>query len=247
MIRSVIVDDDNKNIRVLKGLIGEFCQEVQVVGEATGIEEAVKLVRASKPQLLFLDIEMPYGNGFQLLDRLMPLDFEIIFITAYDNYAIKAIRYCALDYLLKPVNITELLNAVQRVSEQLQSRETNQKLQLFVDSLKSRQNEMQKIAIPGMDGLNFVDMKDIIRCESEKNYTHVYLVSGKKITTTKTIGEFEIILPEGIFFRIHNSHLINLNCIKKYFKGRGGYVVMEDDTNIEVAARRKDDFLNRFG
>ena len=144
-------------------------------------------------------------------------------------------------------NITELLNAVQRVSEQIQSRETNQKLQLFVDSLKTRQHELQKIAIPGLEGINFVDMKSIIRCESEKNYTHVYLANGKKITTTRTIGEFESILPDAVFFRIHNSHLINLNCIKKYFKGRGGYVVMEDDTSIEVAARRKDDFLNKFG
>lgn len=246
MIKTIIVDDDIRNIRVLRGLLGEFCQQVQVIGEATGIKEAVTLVKTSKPQLLFLDIEMPYGNGFQLLDTLMPVDFEIIFITAYDNYAIKAIRYCALDYLLKPVNISELLNAVQRVSEQIESKEKNLRLQVFVDSLKTRQNEMQKIAIPGMDGLNFVDMKNIVRCESERNYTHVFLVNGKKITTTRTIGEFEDILPEGIFFRIHNSHLINLNCIKKYFKGRGGYVVMEDDTSIEVAARRKDDFLNRF-
>lgn len=247
MITSVIVDDDIKNIRVLKGLLEEFCPQVDVVGEAYNVEEAVNVVKATKPHLVFLDIEMPYANGFQLLDRLMPVNFEIIFITAYDNYAIKAIRYCALDYLLKPVNIKELLQAVQRTTEQVKSKETNLKLQVFVDSLRTRQNEMHKIAIPGMDGLNFVDMKSIIRCESDRNYTNVYLVNGKKITTTKTIGEFEEILPEGIFFRIHNSHLINLNCIKKYFKGRGGYVVMEDDTNIEVAARRKDAFLNRFG
>ena len=247
MITAIIVDDDIKNIRVLKGLLEEFCPQVQVIGEAYGIEEAVTVVKANNPQLVFLDIEMPYGNGFQLLDRLMPVDFEIIFITAYDNYAVKAIRYCALDYLLKPVNIKELLQAVQRTTEQVKTKETNLKLQVFVDALRSRQNEMQKIAIPGMDGLNFVDMKSIVRCESDRNYTHVYLLHGKKITTTKTIGEFEEILPEGIFFRIHNSHLINLNCIKKYFKGRGGYVVMDDDTNIEVAARRKDSFLNRFG
>lgn len=246
MITALIIDDDIKNVRILKGLLEEFCPQVSVVGEASDVDEGAALIRARKPALVFLDIEMPYGSGFDLLDQLMPVDFEVIFITAYDNYAVKAIKYCALDYLLKPVNIKELLQAVKRVADQIHSKDTRLKLEMFFDRIKTQQTEVQKIAVPGEDGLVFVEIKDIIRCESKVNYTQLYLVDGKNITTSKTIKEFEEVLPDSIFFRVHNSHLVNLNHIKKYFKGRGGYIVMEDDTSIEVAARRKESFLSRF-
>lgn len=247
MITSLIVDDDLKNIRVLKGLLNEFCPKVEVIAEAVNIKDAIQLVHDHKPDLIFLDIEMPYGNGFEMLDQLMPVEFEVIFITAYDHYAVKAFKYCALDYLLKPVNIPELQSAVKKVEEHIQSKDTNLKLEMFLDRIKSNQTELQRIAIPGMDGLTFVDIKNIIRCESDGNYTHIYLLQKQKVTASKNIKEFEELLPESIFCRIHNSHLVNLNHIKKYFKGRGGYVVMEDDTSIEVASRRKDVFLRRFG
>jgi two-component system, LytTR family, response regulator len=244
MITSVIIDDDVKNISILRALLEEFCPQIIVIGEATNIEEAASLITSHMPSLVFLDIEMPYGNGFELLDRLMPVDFAVIFITAYDNYAIKAIRYCALDYLLKPVNIKDLLFAVNKTSEQIHAKDTHLKLKTFFDHFNSI--ELQKIAVPSVEGLIFIDFKNIVRCESRRNYTYIFLSSGKRITSAKTIKEFEDILPPNVFFRVHNSHLINLNHIKRYFKGRGGYIVMEDDTNIEVASRRKDSFLDLF-
>ena len=135
MIKALIVDDDVKNTRILHGLLDEFCPQIEVTGEANNVEEAIEMIRRDKPALVFLDIEMPYGNGFELLDQLAPVDFEVIFITAYDNYAIKAIKYCALDYLLKPVNIKELLEAVKKVTEQIQSKDTRSKLKLFFEKL----------------------------------------------------------------------------------------------------------------
>ncbi|MEO5562266.1 MAG: LytTR family DNA-binding domain-containing protein [Chitinophagaceae bacterium] len=246
MITALIVDDDAKNIRILRGLLEEFCPQIRITGEANSVDEAMALIKNEKPALVFLDIEMPYGSGFELLDQLMPVDFEVIFITAYDNYAIKAIKYCALDYLLKPVNIKELLLAVKKVADQVHSKDTRSKLKMFFDHFKPKQTELQKIAVPTMEGLMFLDMKEIVRCEAKGSYTQIFLLDGKKITTTQTIKELEESLPETIFFRVHNSHMVNLNYIKKYFRGRGGYIVMEDDTNIEVASRRKDSFLEKF-
>ena len=247
MITTLIVDDDVKNIKVLKALLEEFCPQVTIVGEANNAKEAIQLIHQKKPALVFLDIEMPYENGFEMLDELRPVDFEVVFITAYDNYAIKAFKYSALDYLLKPVNIQELQAAVRKVEKQMQTQNTNLKLEAFLHNVKSNKAELQKIAVPGMEGLTFIDIKNIIRCESDGNYTHIYLLQKQKITSSRNIKEFEELLPESIFFRIHNSHLVNLNHVKKYFKGRGGYVVMEDDATIEVASRRKENFLSRFG
>jgi two-component system, LytTR family, response regulator len=246
MITAFIVDDDAKNIRILKGLLEEFCPQVKVVGEAEGVDEGVALIEALGPDMVFLDIEMPYGNGFQLLDRLMPVDFAVIFITAYDDYAIKAFKYCALDYLLKPVNIKELLLAIDKVVQQIETKSTLEKLQQFFDKFRSDKTDMQKIAIPGIDGLIFVNVRDIMRMESIGNYTQIHMPGHKKITTSRSLKEFEDILPDALFFRVHTSHLVNLNYVKKYFKGRGGYILMEDNTHIEVAARRKDNFLSKF-
>ena len=246
MITSLIVDDDLKNVRVLKGLLQKFCPQVDILGEANEIQEAIRLVQTCKPELLFLDIEMPYGGGFDMLDQLRPVDFEVIFITAYDHYAIRAFKYSALDYLLKPVRIEELQSAVKKAEEQRLSINTGLKLQMLFEALKPQYASMQKIAIAGIDGLTFVEIKNIIRCESQGNYTHIHLLQKEKITTSKNIREFEELLPSGVFCRVHNSHLINLNYIKKYFKGRGGYVLLEDGSTIEVASRRKEEFLKRF-
>ncbi|MFL5810314.1 MAG: LytR/AlgR family response regulator transcription factor [Flavisolibacter sp.] len=247
MITSLIVDDEIKNIKVLKALLTEFCPQIEIVGEANSARDAIQLIHQKRPALVFLDIEMPYGNGFEMLDELMPVDFEVVFITAYDHYAIKAFKYSALDYLLKPVNIVELQAAVRKAEKQMQSKDTSRKLEIFLNNVKSTRTELQKIAVPGMEGLTFIEIRNIVRCESDGNYTHIYLLQKQKITSSRNIKEFEELLPESIFFRVHNSHLVNLNHIKKYFKGRGGYIVMEDDTMIEVASRRKESFLNRFG
>lgn len=247
MINALIVDDEPKNIRILNGLLEESCPEVKILGEAISAETAIPLIHEKNPDLVFLDIEMPYGNAFDLLDRIMPVNFEIIFITAFDDYTLKAFKYSALDYLLKPVSIDELQTAVRKAKERIRFKNINQQLQNLLFNINKPNASLQKIALPCNDGLVFVLLSDIIRFEAKGGYTHVHMTDGQKYISSRIIKEYEEILPEDIFFRIHNSHIINLNYVKKYHKGRGGVIEMSDSAVIEVATRRKDEFLARFG
>jgi two-component system, LytTR family, response regulator len=247
MMRTLLVDDEPKNTRILRKLLEDYCPKVQIIGDAGDIKAAYTLIRELKPDLVFLDIEMPYGNAFDLLDQLMPIDFSIIFITAFDDYTLKAFKYSAIDYLLKPVDIEELKVAVNKASEKIQNRSINVQLENLLENLKHNQMALQKIAIPTSDGIVFLNVDAIIRCEANGSYTTIYSNDNQKMVTSKGIKDYEDMLPATIFCRIHNSHLINLNRIKKYHKGRGGYVVMEDGTSIEVASRRKEEFLSKFG
>ncbi|MFT3907916.1 MAG: LytTR family DNA-binding domain-containing protein [Ferruginibacter sp.] len=244
--RTVIVDDEPKNLRILQKLLSEFCPQIQVIGEAGDVKKAFQVIKELKPDLVILDIEMPYGNAFDLLDSLMPIDFEVIFITAFDNYSLKAFKYSALDYLLKPVDISDLQAATNKAIQRIAGKNINQQVALLLSNFKNTQNNLQKIAIPTMDGFVFMNVEDIIRCESNAAYTYIYTVRNEKIVASKNIKEYEELLPSSIFCRIHNSHLVNLNRIKKYSKGRGGTVIMEDGVILEVASRRRDDFLAKF-
>lgn len=247
MIRALLIDDEPKNNRILKLMLEEFCPQVQVEGQADNAEEGVKLIQDTEPDLVFLDIEMPYGSGFDLLDKLKPVSFEIIFITAFNNYSLKAIKYSALDYLLKPVNIDELIAAVGKASEKVATRNTNARIENLLYNLKRPQQGLQKIALPSKEGYVFVSITDIIRCESKGGYTTFYVKDMEKIVSSKNIKEYESLLTDDTFFRIHNSHIVNLNHVKKYHRGRGGYLEMEDGALIEVATRRKDELMARFG
>ena len=246
MFKTVIVDDEPKNLRILKKLLQDFCPQIQVVGEAGDVKMAFDVIQELKPELVILDIEMPYGNAFDLLDSLMPIDFEIIFITAFDNYSLKAFKYSALDYLLKPVDISELQAAAEKAIQKITGKNINQQVALLLSNFKNPQNNLQKIAIPTMDGFVFMNVEDIIRCEANGAYTFIHTVRNEKITASRSIKEYEELLPSSIFCRIHNSHLVNLNKIKKYSKGRGGTVIMEDGAILEVASRRRDEFLAMF-
>lgn len=246
MFKTVIVDDEPKNLRILKKLLQDFCPQIQVIGEAGDAKMAFKVIRELKPELVILDIEMPYGNAFDLLDSLMPIDFEIIFITAFDNYSLKAFKYSALDYLLKPVDISELQLATEKAIQKITGKNINQQVALLLSNFKNPQNNLQKIAIPTMDGFVFMNVEDIARCEANGAYTFIHTIRNEKITASKSIREYEELLPSAIFCRIHNSHLVNLNKIKKYSKGRGGTVIMEDGAILEVAIRRRDEFLSIF-
>ncbi|HYF31047.1 MAG TPA: LytTR family DNA-binding domain-containing protein [Chitinophagaceae bacterium] len=246
MIRAIIVDDEPKNRKVLRSLLTDFCPEVSIAGEAGSAEEASKVVSNENPDLLFLDIEMPYGNAFDLLDKLMPVNFEIIFITAFDEYTLKAFRYSALDYLLKPVDIEELKTAVKKASEKIHLKNLNRQLANLLQNIHPSRTATPKIALPTQDGFVFQSTKDIIRFEAKGNYTYIFTNDGQKHISSRTIRQYEEMLPDKLFFRIHNSHIINLNYIKKYNKGRGGQVIMTDGSILEVATRRKDDFLALF-
>ena len=247
MINAVIIDDETRNIKLMKNILGKFCPQVRLIGDASNGLTGKELILQKKPDLVFLDIEMPYGNGFDLINDLMPVDFEVIFVTAFDKYMLQALKYSALDYLLKPVNIDELKQAVQNAELRIRKNSINQQLNILLDNFKKQEPGLKKIAIPTPDGFDFIMVDDIIRCEALGAYTKIHINDSKKIVVSKTLKDYETILPEDIFFRIHNSHLINLNYIKKYNRGRGGFIELDDGSIIEVASRRKDEFLKRFG
>jgi two-component system LytT family response regulator len=246
MIRTVLIDDETDSIRVLQKLLETYCPQVEVVGTAEGVETGLAIIQEVRPDLLFLDIEMTRGNAFDLLNQLRPLTFQVIFVTAFDNYAIRAFKYSVVDYLLKPVDIDELVNAISRVAERSKQRNIVDQMQLFLDNMGTYSLAQQKMAVPTLDGLIFINLKEVVRLEAKSNYTQINLENGEMLMATRTIKDYEDILPETLFCRIHNSHIINLQKIEKYHKGRGGYVVLEDGSEIEVAIRRRQEFLRRL-
>jgi two-component system, LytTR family, response regulator len=246
MIRTVLIDDETDSVRVLQKLLDKYCPQVEVVGTAEGVETALTVIQATRPDLLFLDIEMTQGNAFDLLNQLRPLTFQVIFVTAFDNYAIRAFKYSAVDYLLKPVDIDELLGAVERVVQRSQQKNIIDQMQVFLDNMGTFSLTQQKMAVPTVEGLIFINLKEVVRLEAKSSYTQIILDNGSIITATRTIKDYEDILPEALFCRIHNSHIINLFKIEKYNKGRGGYVTLEDGSTIEVASRRRQEFLRRL-
>jgi len=245
MIRTLIVDDELKNIRILRELLQSYCPQVTVTGEANGFNEAIEMIQTLQPDLLLLDIEMPYGNAFDLLEKLMPVQCDIIFVTAFDNYALKAFKYNALDYLVKPVNIDELKAAVAKAEEKSQQKNINLQLTNLISNFKN--TNAQKIALPLTDGLIFVSVSEIIYLRAKGSCTEIHVQNGKTFTTGRVIKYFEDLLSTGNFYRVHNSYLISVNHIKRYHKGRGGILEMEDGTMIEVSVRKRDEFLSRFG
>jgi two-component system, LytTR family, response regulator len=244
-VKAIIIDDELGNIITLKGLLERFVPEVEIVGTARNKDEGIELINEVVPQLVFLDIEMPYGSGFDLLEALGAILFETIFITAYDSYAIKAFKFSAVDYLVKPVNIDDLKFAVEKAIKNIQMRQANDKIGMLLSNLKNTGGQ-QRLAIQWADGFKFVKLDEIIRLEASGSYAIIHMADNKKITATKMLGDFEGLLPDSIFVRVHHSDIININYVKQYHKGRGGFVEMEDGAKIEVAIRRKMEFLKRI-
>jgi two-component system LytT family response regulator len=246
MIRTVLIDDEIRSLKVLGRLLTECCPEISIVGQAEGVETGLQLIRSTKPDLLFLDIEMTHGNAFDLLNRLQPVSIPVIFVTAFDNYAVRAFRSAAVDYLLKPVDMDDLRIAVDKACAKLHSEDFSGQMKVLLQIVGTLQVSQQKLAIPSVIGFQFVAMRDIIRLEAKGAYTVIFLCDGEEVMATRNIREYEELLPVNTFCRVHNSHIINLQRIKKYYKGRGGYVVMEDDSSIEVAIRRREEFIQRL-
>jgi len=236
-IKAIIVDDEANNRENLRLALANYCKEVKIIGEADSAITALDVIKAQSPDLVFLDIAMPLGDGFQLLESLDTINFDIIFVTAYNQYAIRAIKFCAIDYLLKPIDALELKQAVNRVLANQEKKQQQQKLELL---LSSRLETPKKIALPQSDHVEFVALSDIIRCQGEKNYTWFYLQDGRKLLVSQTLKEYVGLLEDAHFFRVHQSHLINLQQIKKYSRRDGGYVVMTDKEIVPVARSRKE-------
>ena len=246
MIKAIIVDDERGARESLSKMVEKYCKEIEVVAKADSMKTALEAINSHHPDLVFLDIEMPNGNAFDLLAKLNEVDFDIIFTTAYDHYAIKAIKFSAIDYILKPIDPEELMEAVNRFRNKKEQQETtNKKFKTLLSNLNPG-NKMKKVALAEGDGLIFINISDIIRCESDNNYTFIVLTDKRKIIVTRTLGEFEQLFIDENFMRIHRSHLINLNHIKKYMKGEGGTVIMDDDSHVEVSRRAKTEFLDRL-
>jgi two-component system, LytTR family, response regulator len=246
MISAVLIDDEQNNIESLQSLLAQFCPDVTVAGTAMNSKEGLACIKQHDPHLVFLDIEMPFGNAFDMLEKLMPVDFEVIFVTAFEQYAVKAIKYVALDYLLKPVSIEELKKAVNRARKRIEEKKLNTRIELLLSNMKNEANGPKRIGLPSTEGFSFEDIDNIVRLHADGNLTYVITIH-KKIITSKSLKEFESLLPAATFCRIHHSHIINLNFVRKYIKGRGGYVELTDGTSLEVSSRKKEEFLEKFG
>jgi two-component system LytT family response regulator len=243
MLKAIIIDDEPDCCETLSMLLERYCPEVGVTAVCHSGAAALQAIPEQKPQLVFLDIEMPHMNGFQLLEQLPAIDFELIFTTSYDQYAIKAIRFSALDYLLKPVDREELRQAVQKVVKRQQP-PLPQQLEILLQKL--HQPATSKIAIPTMEGLQMIPVASIISCKSDSNYTTLYLKGKQKMTASRTLKEVEEMLEGLSFLRVHQSHLVNLDEVGKYVRGEGGYLVMSDGSAVDVARSRKDLLLQKL-
>lgn len=239
MLLSALIVDDEKNGREnLAGLIRSHCPQIKVVAEATSVEQAISAIHEHQPQLIFLDIEMPGGNGFQLLEHFKDFPFEVIFVTAYDNYAIRAIRFSASDYILKPINLNELKAAIDKVSERIRNRSENERIrQLYLNTMHPAN---PKIGLPTGERVEFVEVKSIVRCQGESNYTHIYFADRKPILTAKSLIEFEELLAEYGFVRVHKTHVVNLNHVTSFTKNDGGVLYLSNGDSVAISRRRKD-------
>lgn len=243
MIRTVIIDDEPRNIKLIDGIIREHCPAVEVAGSTDNLAEVVALVQQLKPSLLLLDIEFPAGTIFPVLEKLTFTNFHIIFITAHNTYAAEAFKQNAVDYILKPVTKEALVHAVNRVEEKIHN-ETATNLTKLLEELKSGIAHARKIPIPTAEGILFIQDVDIVHCEASGRYTILHFINQKKLTVTKTLKEMEALLHPGQFFRVHHSHIINLGMIKKYQRGHGGAVELNDGSVVSVSASRKEVLLN---
>jgi len=241
-LSAILVDDELSSLQNLQQKLIEFCPDITILASTQKPEDAIKLIQQHKPDVIFLDIEMPRMNGFRMLDELGEYDFDIIFTTAYNHYAVDAIRISAFDYLTKPIAIKDLQHAVERLARQKQLH-TKDRLGVLKNSLGPVKNQEEKIAIPTADGLEFIVISTILHIESSSNYCKIYLQNGKSVLVTKLLKDFEDMLLPYRFCRIHNSHLINLKYIEKYIKGEGGQVRLTNGTVLDVARRKKEEFL----
>jgi two-component system, LytTR family, response regulator len=243
MIRAIIIDDEKTSRDALLGLITRYCNNVTIVEQANGYKSGIEAIEKHNPDLVFLDIQMPDGSGFQLLEDIKEINFEIIFTTAFDQYAIKAIKYSALDYLLKPIVPSDLVTAIQKLVKKKNGTEINSSIKVLLDNLKNK-SEPKKIVLSTLDQIHVVSIEDIVRCESDDCYTRFILSDGKVLLICKTLKEYDTLLEEQNFLRPHKSHLININHISGYIKNEGGCILMSDGTKIPVSRRKRDKVIS---
>jgi two-component system LytT family response regulator len=244
MIRAIVIDDEQHCSDRLTSLLDrDYPHAIRVEGVFQTVEEGLRAIHGLHPELIFLDVQLGDKTGFDLLKQLYVIDFEIIFTTAYEKYAVQAFKFSAIDFLLKPVDEHDLKMAIGRLSDKIDQQRASKKIEALLHNLHAAS---KRICVPVMTGLVFISVTDIIRCQSDINYTTLFLQDRQKLLVAKTLKEFEELLSDYNFFRVHNSHLINLAYIKRYNKGKGGMVTMNDQSTVEVSTRRKEEFLKRL-
>ncbi len=246
MIKTLIIEDEQKSRDVLMKIIEKSCPELKVVGNATNVTEGVDLIKSLKPDLVFLDITMPDGSGFDLLEQVADQKFDLIFATASNSHAIRAFKYSACDYLLKPIDVEELRNAVLRVVKRKSEAPDMGNLNFLIQHLKRSDDNFQKITLPTGNAYEIINLKDIVRCEADGSYTYFYLVDKRKLMVSASLKHYEELLPEQDFIRVHHHNLINMNHVVRFLKEDGGYAVMSDGSKIEISRRKKDQFMERL-
>lgn len=247
MLKAIIVDDEVKSRENLKILIEDFCTNVKIMGLAGNVQEGCDLIVSTDPDLVFLDIQMHKETGFDLLNKFKEISFEVIFTTAHSEYAITAIKFSAVDYLLKPIDINDLKSAIDRVEKKRYHDNLFGKFNTLIENMKANNHEDYKLAIPTLEGLTFVKCSDIVYCEASGNYTTFFLRDDRKYVVSKTLKEYENLLANHQFFRIHHSYLVNLKEIVKYTRGEGGFVTLTNGVNLDVSKRKKESFLVKIG
>jgi two-component system, LytTR family, response regulator len=244
-MKAILIDDERDALEMLEWIIKKNSPEVEIIAMCDSALDGLEKIKDLKPELVFLDIEMPQLNGFDLLERLGKYDFEVIFTTAYNQFAIKALKICALDYLLKPIDNEELKAAVKKAISR-KSKVSSEQLEMLMSYFKPEKPKIRRVALTASDHLVFVDTNDIVYCESDSNYTTFFLAKGEKVMISKTLKDVEEILEGADFFRVHASYLINMKHVSKFTRGDGGYVVMSNNEHITVSRRKKEEFFEMF-
>lgn len=245
MIKAILIDDEEHCRESLSIQLARYCPEVSLLAACASAAEGLKAIEQFHPDVVFLDVEMPRMNGFELLQEFTNIPFGVIFTTGYDAYAIKAIRFSALDYLLKPIDKDELIKAVAKIHAKPVPT-INQQFDILLEKLGDKPVKLQKIALPSLEGFELVQLESILRCESDSNYTYVYLKTGRKLLVSRTLKEIEEVLEGHSFLRVHHSHVVNLNEIERYVRGEGGYLIMSDQSSVTVSRSRKEALLTVF-
>jgi two-component system LytT family response regulator len=241
-LRAILVEDEATSRETLRNYLASYCPNVDLLKECAEIKTGEEAIRELKPDLVFLDVEMPFGTGFDLLEKFNPIDFEVVFVTAYAQYAIKALNLSASYYIMKPIDIDELVTAVDKVYQN-QGQESEANKTLLLQNMRQAKAEEHRISLPMLDGFELVKVGEILRCKAVDNYTEFFLNNGEKKLICKTLKYYDEILKPYGFFRTHKSHLVNLAEVRGYKKGSGGYAVMTDQSEVEIASRRKASFL----
>ena len=249
VLKTIIVEDEEASRETLRNYLNKFCNGIEIIAECANIIEGKKAIDELNPDLVFLDVEMPFGNAFDLLEQFSEIKFQTIFVTAYSQYAMKALNYSASYYILKPIDIEELESAVAKVRENLEAPkdEFNLQAKILLENISIHQQAYKKVVLPVLDGFEVVEVKDIIRCEANDNFTDFHLINGGKKVICRTLKHYEEVLADAGFLRVHRSHLINLNYVTSYKKGKGGQVVMQNGHTVDVSASKKPDLLKHFG